>query len=202
MTGLCYPDAMITMRNSLGSHKKSFVLTIGLAVGLAASLLLTSCSTNGATGTGSTRKADVSTSNSSSPQSSSHGVNFPAVEGAPGATPTIIAPKDTPPASLEIKDLIVGHGATVTANSTVTVHYLLMGWKSGKIIDSSWSRGAPSTFGLNQVIPGWQQGMPGMKIGGRRELLIPPSLGYGDAGSGPVGPKETLIFVVDLIDLK
>jgi peptidylprolyl isomerase len=77
-----------------------------------------------------------------------------------------------------------------------------MGWKSGQVIDSSWSRGAPATFGLNQVIPGWQQGMPGMKVGGRRELLIPPALGYGAAGSGPVGPNETLIFVVDLIAVK
>lgn len=173
-------------------------LHLSLLVMASSTFLLTSCSTNGGTTSGSTGKADVSTSS----QSSSQGANFPVVEGAPGAAPTIVAPKDTPPASLEIKDLVVGHGATVAANSTVTVHYLLMGWKSGKIIDSSWSRGAPSTFGLNQVIPGWQQGMPGMKIGGRRELLIPPSLGYGDVGSGPVGPKETLIFVVDLIDLK
>jgi peptidylprolyl isomerase len=77
-----------------------------------------------------------------------------------------------------------------------------MGWKSGQIIDSSWSRGTPATFGLNQVIPGWQKGMPGMKVGGRRELLVPPALGYGEMGSGPVGPNETLIFVVDLIDVK
>jgi peptidylprolyl isomerase len=103
---------------------------------------------------------------------------------------------------LEIEDLVLGSGDRVAPTSTVTVHYLLMAWKTGAIIDSSWSRGAPSTFGLNQVIPGWQQGMPGMKVGGRRELLIPPSLGYGDMGSGPVGPKETLIFVVDLIAVK
>jgi peptidylprolyl isomerase len=77
-----------------------------------------------------------------------------------------------------------------------------MAWKTGTIIDSSWSRGAPSTFPLNQVIPGWQQGMPGMKIGGRRELIVPPSLGYGDMGSGPVGPNETLIFVVDLVSIQ
>ena len=127
---------------------------------------------------------------------------FPKVEGAAGSAPTIIVPKGTPPSTLEIKDLTIGTGAVVQPTSTVTVHYLLMAWKTGAIIDSSWSRGAPSTFGLNQVIPGWQQGMPGMKIGGRRELLIPPALGYGDMGSGPVGPKETLIFVVDLIALK
>ena len=189
---------MNTERYLLVDRKFSLVVVTGFA----SILLLTSCSTTGGITSGSTGKAHVSTSTNSSSQGSGEGINFPVVEGAAGATPTIIAPKDTPPAALEIKDLVVGHGATVTSNSTVTVHYLLMGWKSGKIIDSSWSRGAPSTFGLNQVIPGWQQGMPGMKIGGRRELLIPPSLGYGDVGSGPVGPKETLIFVVDLIDLK
>jgi peptidylprolyl isomerase len=152
---------------------------------------LSSCTTDGGS---SNRKATVSTSDSSASS-----INFPVVKGAPGSAPTIIAPKDSPPASLESKDLVVGNGATVTPTSSVTVHYLLMGWKSGKIIDSSWSRGTPATFGLNQVIPGWQKGIPGMKVGGRRELLVPPSLGYGEAGSGPVGPNETLIFVVDLI---
>jgi peptidylprolyl isomerase len=77
-----------------------------------------------------------------------------------------------------------------------------MGWSNGAIIDSSWTRGTPLTIGLGQVIPGWQQGMVGMKVGGRRELIIPPALGYGAAGSGPVGPNETLIFVVDLLATK
>lgn len=153
--------------------------------------LLTGCTTNGGSTTG---KAPVTNQPSS--------FNFPVVNGSIGSAPTIVVPSSTPPATLESKDLIVGTGASVTANSTVTVHYLLMGWKSGKEIDSSWGRGAPATFALSQVIPGWQQGMPGMKIGGRRELLVPPALGYGDAGSGPVGAKETLIFVIDLIAVK
>jgi len=161
---------------------------------LSSTIVLTACTTNGGSTTG---KVPVTTSSASA-----SGINFPIVEGAAGAAPTIVAPKDTPPASLEIKDLVTGNGASVAPTSTVTVHYLLMGWKSGQIIDSSWSRGAPATFGLNQVIPGWQQGMPGMKVGGRRELLVPPSLGYGEMGSGPVGPNETLIFVVDLIAVK
>jgi len=161
---------------------------------LSSTIALTACTTNGGSTTG---KAPVTTSSASA-----SGINFPVVEGAAGAAPTIVAPKDTPPSSLEIKDLVTGNGATVEATSTVTVHYLLMGWKSGQIIDSSWSRGTPATFGLNQVIPGWQKGMPGMKVGGRRELLVPPALGYGEMGSGPVGPNETLIFVVDLIAVK
>jgi len=77
----------------------------------------------------------------------------------------------------------------VAPGATVTTHYVLMGWSNGAIIDSSWTRGTPLTIGLGQVIPGWQQGMVGMKVGGRRELIIPPALGYGAAGSGPVGPN-------------
>jgi len=178
---------MIMMKKS-----PSQLLLAGIV--LTSAIALTACTTNGGSSTG---KAPVTSSSGST-----SGINFPVVEGAAGAAPTIVAPKDTPPPSLEIKDLVTGNGATVSSTSTVTVHYLLMGWKSGQIIDSSWSRGAPATFGLNQVIPGWQQGMPGMKVGGRRELLVPPSLGYGAMGSGPVGPNETLIFVVDLIAVK
>jgi peptidylprolyl isomerase len=174
--------------------KKSPAHLLLAGVLLTSTIALTACTTDGGSKTG---KAPVTTSSASA-----SGINFPVVEGAAGVAPTIVAPKDTPPASLEIKDLVTGNGAIVEPTSTVTVQYLLMGWKSGQIIDSSWSRGAPATFGLNQVIPGWQKGMPGMKVGGRRELLVPPALGYGEMGSGPVGPNETLIFVVDLIAVK
>jgi len=174
--------------------KKSPAHLLFAGVLLMSAIALTACTTDGGSKTG---KAPVTTSSASA-----SGINFPVVEGAAGAAPTIVAPKDAPPSSLEIKDLVTGNGATVEPTSTVTVHYLLMGWKSGQIIDSSWSRGTPATFGLNQVIPGWQKGMPGMKVGGRRELLVPPALGYGEMGSGPVGPNETLIFVIDLIDVK
>jgi len=184
---------------------------IALLACLASLLLLTACGGSAKNSQGATQVATNTPTPTHTPtqgatpmttSSSYHSFEFPKIEGAAGAAPTIIAPKGTPPSTLEIKDLVTGAGAVVQPTSTVTVHYLLMAWKTGEIIDSSWSRGAPSTFGLNQVIPGWQQGMPGMKIGGRRELLIPPALGYGDLGSGPVGPKETLIFVVDLIALK
>jgi peptidylprolyl isomerase len=76
---------------------------------------------------------------------------------------------------------------------------VLASWSTGKVIQSSWTTGSPATFPLAQVIPGWQQGMPGMKEGGRRLLIIPPALGYGAQGAGPIGPNETLIFVVDLV---
>lgn len=76
-----------------------------------------------------------------------------------------------------------------------------MAWSSGKVVESSWDGGAPATFSLSGVIKGWQEGIPGMKVGGRRLLLIPPDLGYGVAGAGPIGPNETLIFVVDVVGI-
>jgi len=125
---------------------------------------------------------------------------MPQVSGAANEAPTITAPSGNPPQELGVVDVIAGSGKVAEANSTLTVHYTLMAWSTGEVVESSWS-GEPATFGLNQVILGWQQGIPGMKVGGRRLLVIPPSLGYGEAGGGPIGPNETLIFVVDLIDV-
>mgnify|MGYP002145486493 FL=1 len=125
---------------------------------------------------------------------------MPQVSGAANEAPTITAPTGNPPQELVTEDVITGSGATAEANSTLTVHYTLMAWSTGEVVESSWS-GEPATFGLNQVILGWQQGIPGMKVGGRRLLVIPPALGYGEAGGGPIGPNETLIFVVDLINI-
>jgi peptidylprolyl isomerase len=125
---------------------------------------------------------------------------MPQVSGAANEAPTITAPTGNPPQELVTEDVIAGSGATAEANSTLTVHYTLMAWSTGEVVESSWS-GEPATFGLNQVILGWQQGIPGMKVGGRRLLVIPPALGYGEAGGGPIGPNETLIFVVDLINI-
>ena len=124
---------------------------------------------------------------------------LPAVTANAGEAPTITSPTGTAPTKLETKDIIVGTGTEVVATSTLTVHYTLMTWSDGKIIESSWSGGQPATFPLSGVIAGWQQGLPGAKVGGRRLLVIPADLGYGPNGSGPIGPNETLIFVVDII---
>jgi len=126
---------------------------------------------------------------------------LPSVTGAAGEAPTISAPAGVAPTTLQTKDIILGTGAEVKPTSTLTVQYTLMAWSSGKIIESSWTGGQPATFPLSGVITGWQQGLPGAKVGGRRLLVIPPSLGYGPNGSGPIGPNETLIFVVDIIDV-
>jgi peptidylprolyl isomerase len=124
---------------------------------------------------------------------------LPAVTGNAGEAPTIAAPTGTAPVTLQTQDVIVGTGAEVVATSTLTVHYTLMAWSTGTVIESSWTGGQPATFPLANVIAGWQQGLPGAKVGGRRLLVIPADLGYGPNGSGPIGPNETLIFVVDII---
>jgi peptidylprolyl isomerase len=124
--------------------------------------------------------------------------SLPTVTANAGEVPQVSKPSGTPPAELTTKDIIVGTGAEVLPTSTLTVHYYLMTWSDGKVIESSWV-GQPATFPLAQVVEGWQKGLPGAKVGGRRLLVLPPSMGYGAAGAGPIGPNETLIFVVDII---
>lgn len=115
--------------------------------------------------------------------------------------PEIDAPAGPASESLEIVDLIVGDGAEAQASSTVDVHYLGVSHDSGEEFDSSWSRGQSIRFPLNRLIAGWQEGIPGMKVGGRRQLSVPPHLAYGPAGSGHPLSGQTLIFVIDLLDV-
>ena len=124
---------------------------------------------------------------------------LPAVTANAGEAPTITPPTGTPPATLQTQDIIVGTGTEVLATSNLTVHYTLMTWSNGSLVESSWNGGQPATFPLSGVIAGWQEGLPGAKVGGRRLLVIPADKGYGPNGSGPIGPNETLIFVVDII---
>jgi peptidylprolyl isomerase len=124
--------------------------------------------------------------------------SLPTVSANAGEVPTVSAPTGAAPSELTTKDIIVGTGAEVLPTSTLTVHYYLMTWSNGKVIESSWI-GQPATFPLAQVVEGWQKGLPGAKVGGRRLLVLPPEMGYGAAGAGPIGPNETLIFVVDII---
>jgi peptidylprolyl isomerase len=119
--------------------------------------------------------------------------------------PKVTVPSGPPPKKLVTKDLKQGSGAAAKAGDEVTVHYVGVGYDTKKEFDASWSRGEPFTFSLGSggVISGWEQGIDGMKAGGRRELIIPPELAYGPAGSPPaIGPNETLIFVVDLLSVK
>jgi peptidylprolyl isomerase len=128
------------------------------------------------------------------------------VTGALGAKPKIKVTPDnpTPPGVLVKKDLQVGKGKPAKAGDTVTVQYVGSLYRNNEVFDNSWDRGKPFPFqlGQGQVIPGWDAGVKGMKVGGRRELVIPPDQAYGAQGSGPIGPNETLVFVVDLLKLK
>jgi len=114
--------------------------------------------------------------------------------------PTIIKASGKPPAKLTVVDVVKGTGAPAQDGDTLTVDYVGDSWSTGKQFDASWDRGQPFpvTLGQGQVIQGWEQGLLGMKQGGRRLLVIPPKLGYGSSGSGTkIKPNETLIFVVD-----
>ena len=119
--------------------------------------------------------------------------------------PEIDFPDGPPPTELEVSDLTEGEGAEATAGSTVSVHYVGVAHSTGEQFDASYDRGSPLQFrlGVGQVISGWDTGVQGMKVGGRRKLVIPPHLAYGDRGAGGViQPGESLIFVVDLLDVR
>jgi peptidylprolyl isomerase len=172
----------------MSSMKK--ILSILLVLGL-----LTSCSTDGGldsmTG-GQTNSGEVS--------GDKVGVfEFPSVTDNAGKQPSVGSFVGAPPTTLQQRDVIIGEGAQAIPSSTLEVHYMLFAYSNGVLVESSWSSNQTATFALSGVIAGWQQGIPGMKEGGRRVLVVPPALGYADIGNGPIAPGETLVFVVDLI---
>ncbi|MTE23129.1 MULTISPECIES: FKBP-type peptidyl-prolyl cis-trans isomerase [Microbacterium] len=114
--------------------------------------------------------------------------------------PEFDAPDGPAPAELEVVDIIAGDGAEAKPGATVTIHYAGVDYDTGEEFDSSWNRGEPAQFPLGMLIQGWQRGIPGMKIGGRRKLTVPPELAYGPAGGGHFLSGKTLIFIIDLID--
>lgn len=116
--------------------------------------------------------------------------------------PVVEPVEGTPPADLVVEDITVGEGPEAQPGQVATVHYVGVAHSSGEEFDASWNRGTPFSFpvGGGQVIAGWDRGVAGMKVGGRRRLVIPPHLGYGDRGAGGrIKPGETLVFVVDLL---
>jgi peptidylprolyl isomerase len=119
--------------------------------------------------------------------------------------PVVDVPSEAPPKELVVEDLVEGDGATAEPGSSVTVQYVGVDYESGKEFDASWDRGQPFPFelGAGQVIPGWDEGVAGMKVGGRRELIIPPDLAYGKQGAPPaIAPDATLVFVIDLLEVQ
>ena len=128
----------------------------------------------------------------------------PETSGALKDKPVVRVPPTPPPRALQTRDIVVGKGATATAGRTITANYVGVSYSDGKEFDTSFGREPLElTLGAGGVIPGVVQGLEGMKVGGRRELIIPPELGYGPQGQPPViKPNETLIFVVDLLSVK
>jgi peptidylprolyl isomerase len=120
--------------------------------------------------------------------------------------PQVDVPSDQAPSyQLEIEDIVAGDGEEATSGRIVEVHYVGVSWKTGEQFDASWDRGDTFKFGLGkgQVIRGWDEGVAGMKVGGRRRITIPPDMAYGKRGAGGViGPDETLVFVVDLVGVR
>ncbi len=118
--------------------------------------------------------------------------------------PEVVIPQTPAPIELVTEDITVGDGVEAVSGKTVSVHYVGVAWSTGKQFDASWDRNEPFDFGLGagQVISGWDKGVTGMKVGGRRKLTIPPDMGYGSQGAGGViKGGETLVFVVDLLNV-
>ena len=119
--------------------------------------------------------------------------------------PNVTVPDGDPPTNLVVEDFERGDGDEAFPGQRVSVHYVGVSWSTGQQFDASWDRGSPFEFqlGKGKVILGWDQGVAGMKVGGRRKLTIPPQLGYGNRGAGDaIGPGETLVFVVDLLGVR
>lgn len=172
-----------------------------LAPALTAALAVTAaaCGSSTSTPAATTTTSTVPTSTSATFAA----VSQPSPAGTFGTKPTVTVPTGAPPTQLEVSDLIVGSGPAAKAGDSVTVQYVGVSYSTGQQFDASWDRNTPFSFvlGEGQVIKGWDEGVVGMKVGGRRELVIPPSLGYGSQGSGPIGANETLVFVVDLLKI-
>jgi peptidylprolyl isomerase len=182
----------------------SLVVLSALALGLAG------CGNSSTSGTSTTTATTaVSSTTGLSPGSggSSTIASIPTPDRSPagtrGTAPTVVVPPGAPPTQLESADLIVGTGSAAKAGDQVTVQYVLATYSTRKVIQSSWTS-QPFQFALGEgkVIAGWDQGVLGMKVGGRRELIIPPSLGYGGQSPGAgIAPDDTLVFVIDLLKI-
>jgi peptidylprolyl isomerase len=138
----------------------------------------------------------------SSSTASSPAITTPKPPSPLSKKPVVVVPSTPAPTALVTKDLVKGTGAVAKQGSNITVNYVGVLYKNGKEFDSSWKRNQtfPTPLTTGAVIPGWVQGIQGMRVGGRRELIIPPSLGYGKSGSPPtIPPNATLVFVVDLL---
>jgi peptidylprolyl isomerase len=194
------------------TYSKSIPIRPGTAIAaLGAAILIAGCGSSGSSssiGVGNENTTDNALikagagANEKAPEKATEttAAKTPAT-GPLSKKPTVTVPSGPAPKKLVIKDLIKGTGKAVTSpTQSVTVNYVGVLYKGGKEFDSSWSRHEPSTFPLTGVIAGWTQGIPGMKVGGRRELIIPAELAYKKAGRPPtIPPNAPLVFVIDLL---
>ncbi|HVY96274.1 MAG TPA: FKBP-type peptidyl-prolyl cis-trans isomerase [Solirubrobacterales bacterium] len=169
-------------------------------------LILAACAALAVIAAGCGSDSSTSTTATNSPSPSGEETAGAAQSGAEAekrTRPKVEVPKGPPPKELVTKDLIEGSGPEAKSGDEVTVQYAGVLYKTGKEFDASWNRGEPFSFtlGTGGVIPGWDQGVEGMKVGGRRELIIPPELAYGSQGVGPIPPESTLVFVIDLLSV-
>jgi peptidylprolyl isomerase len=125
--------------------------------------------------------------------------SLPQVTGDATGEPQVTLPHRSPPTTLVVRDLWRGGGTRVRPGEDVTVNYVGVAWSDGDVLDSSWGDRGPATFPLGRVIVGWRRGLAGMRVGGRRLLVVPPRDAYGSAGSGRVAPHETLVYVIDML---
>jgi peptidylprolyl isomerase len=171
---------------------------------VAVAIVIAGCGSSGNSSTitvGNQNPADNALLRAGSASTGPTGATTPA-SGPLSKEPTVTRPTGAPPTTLVKRDLIVGSGPEATAGQSVTVNYVGVLYTTGRVFDASWKRHEPFSFSLGrgQVIPGWDQGIAGMKVGGRRELIIPAPLAYGARGSPPaIPPNATLVFVVDLL---
>ncbi len=155
---------------------------------------------------GNTESAATTTTSSTAtttPPSSAKGKPCVKVANPPKGAPEVPVQVGPPPTKLIVKDLKAGNGAVIKLTDTLTVNYIGVACSTGKVFDSTWPDAKPASFPLAQVIPGWQEGLVGMKVGGSRLLGIPSTLGYGPSGGGPdIAPDEALWFVIDVVTAK
>jgi peptidylprolyl isomerase len=191
------------------TYSKSIPIRPGTAIAaLGAAILIAGCGSSGSSstiGVGNENKSDeaLAKATSSTPETPTTPpaatVKTPAT-GPLSKEPSVKPPSGAAPSKLVIKDLIKGTGKEAKAGGTVTVNDVGVVYKTGKQFENTFTRKEPSTFALSGLIPGWTKGIPGMRVGGRRELIIPPALAYGKAGRPPtIPPNSPLVFVIDLL---
>jgi peptidylprolyl isomerase len=196
----------VTNSNPLSTLRTRAI--VALAV-LAGGALIAGCGSSGSSSTitvGAENSADNALAKASAGAKASETATTAAAttptSGPLSKEPTVTVSTAPAPSKLIVKDVIVGTGPEAKAGESLTVNYVGALYKGGKVFDASWKRNEPFTFALGkgQVIAGWDQGLVGMKVGGRRQLIIPASLGYGARGSGSsIPPNAALVFVVDLL---